>query len=145
MPAVVIPDEGNQQQHEMSLGVLPVVFVPWSLVLFANDLTPDATTVLADIEQPTFNGYGPVLLDPALWQFTPPASGCSHAQWGSLPYAWSVNGGPIQTIYGWAWIDTAAGVIRRIQRFEPTDIAPIVIGEQFTLPVLATFTGAECP
>lgn len=145
MPAVILPDEGIEDQHARSLGVDLPMFLPWRLMLFVNNITPDHATVLADLTEATFNGYHQITIDPSLWQFTPATDGCSHAQWTSTPYAWNVTGGPLDTIYGWAMIDPVGGVIRRCQRFDDADIAAVVIGQPFTLPILATFTSGECP
>lgn len=144
MGAQVLPDEGLIEQHQDLLGI-PRTALPRYLWLFSNDLEPDADTVLADLVQCTFGGYHAVLLDPAQFTGFTASGGCSHCTWASSPYAWSVTGGPIETVYGWAMVDTLAGVIRRVQRFDDADIAPVQIGEQFLLLPEFTLNSSECP
>jgi hypothetical protein len=144
MPAVVIPDEGLPLSIDSSLGVDSGAFVTPKLILFSNDVTPDQATVFGDLIEPTFDGYAQVDLDPGLWAQSALAAGCIHYAWSGGTYSWNVVAGPLDTIYGWAWIDATAGKIKRIQRFDAPDIAAVVIGSPFTLPVTATLKAAEC-
>lgn len=143
MPAQILTNESLTQQHSDLLAI-PRTALPYSLILWVNDFSPDADTVLANLLEASFGGYHRVLLDPSLFQFTSPDGGCSHAQWGSTPYAWYVTADPIQTIYGWAVIDPLAGITIRVQRFDPTDILTIVLGSQFLLLPAFTLTSAVC-
>lgn len=143
MPAQVLPDEGLIQQAQDLLAI-PRLALPRTLILFKNDITPDAGTVLADLVQPSWAGYHSVLLDPTLFTGFTVRNGCCHCTWGSAPYVWYVTGGPVSTVYGWAAIDTLAGVIRRVQRFDDLDIGPVVVGGQFLLLPEFTLNSSEC-
>jgi len=144
MPDQLMPDEGLIQQHQDALQIGISGRFPWKLLLWVNDIVPDADTVLADLQEATWDGYGRITIDPALWTAFTAVAGCSHAQWKLTPTSWLVNAGPLETVYGWAMIDELAAVIRRVQRFDAPDIAPVVLGVPFLLLPRVTFTSAAC-
>lgn len=47
-------------------------------------------------------------------------------------------------VYGWAMVDEIAGVIRRVQRFDDSNIQTVTVGSVFLLLPTVTFTSAEC-
>lgn len=144
MATTIMPNQGIIQQHQDSLQVGISGRIPWRLLLWKNDYVPIPTTVVADLTECNWSGYGRVTIDPALWTGFTAYQGCSHATWKTVPTIWPVTSGPIQTVYGWAMIDEMANVIRRVQRFDDSDIAPIVIGVPWLLLPRVTFTSAEC-
>lgn len=145
MPATIMPDEGLIQQHQDSLQIGISGRLPWRLMLWVNDLAVDFDTVLSDLVEASWVGYGRFTVDPTLWTGFTALHGCSHASWKLVPTEWAVTAGPLETVYGWAMIDEMAGLIRRVQRFEPSDIAPVAVGVPFLLLPRVTFTSAECP
>jgi len=120
-------------------GVLPL-----ELMFFVNDVTPTADTTLADLTEATFGGYSRLTLDRASWLIGSPADGCVHATWGSYAQVWYCTSGPVETIYGYAYVDASLGVIRLIQRFDVADIAPLEVGGRVLLLPEWTLTSAEC-
>ncbi len=144
MPDTIMPDEGIIQQHQDSLQIGISGRFPWKLMLWTNDFLPDFDTVLSDLTEATWVGYGRISITPADWTAFTALDGCSHAQWKLTPIAWPVTSGPLETVFGWAMIDEIAGLIRRVQRFDAEDIAPIVLGVPFLLLPRVTFTSAAC-
>lgn len=144
MADTIIPNEGLILQHQDSLQIGISGRLPWRLMLWKNDYLPVPGTVLASLTECDFAGYGRFTVDPTLWTGFDAVNGCSHATWKSVPTMWLVNGGPTQTVYGWAMVDEGMGIIKRVQRFDPADIAPLVIGVPFLLLPRVTFTSAAC-
>lgn len=144
MPAGFIPSEAAGVQLLESLGKnLPTV-LPWQLWLWVNDLEPDWDVVLADLEPATFAGYSPVNLERVYWTTPTVHEGCAHSTWKTEPVIWYVTGGPVETIYGFAFVDVSNGIIRYIQRLDEADIRPVSIGGKVTLLPTVTSTSAEC-
>jgi len=144
MSTTIIPDEGLILQHQDALQVGIPLRLPWKLILWKNDIEPDSATELADLVECDFGGYGRVTILPTNWTGFNALGGCSHATYGLVPVRWDVTSGPTQSVYGWAMIDDGNGVIRRVQRFESADIAPVVVGVPFLFLPEVTFTSAEC-
>jgi hypothetical protein len=144
MPAGIIPNEGLDPTIQELLGVVAVNPVPWQLMFFQNDITPDADTVFADLVEADFDGYNQLTLTRDQWVTEPADAGCIHATWGTVAQVWYVLGGPPQTLYGYAYYDATSDIIRFIQRFDPDDIAPLEIGGKVTLLPEYTLTSAEC-
>ena len=118
--------------------------LPWQLVLFANDLTPDHETEFADLVEPTWAGYHRVLMDRATWSDPTVLNGCARMQWGTVETVWDVTGPTSERVYGWGMLDELPGVLRFVQRFEEADIFPLAIGDKFRLQPVYTFTSAPC-
>lgn len=145
MPPGILPNEGIGAQLEYILKSAISGVLPWELMFFVNDITPTAATVLADLVEASWSGYMRATLDRADWTTPTVDDGCAHSTWGTDAIVWYVTGGPTETNYGYALVDTMAGVIRCIQRFDDEDITPVVIGGQVTLLPEYTLTSAECP
>lgn len=144
MPAGFLPDEGIQFQLECILKRPLPGILPWTLILFVNDLNPDFDVTLDDLEEATWSGYSRVTLDRSNWTTTSVADGCAHAVWGNDAIVWYVTGGPVQTNYGYAYVDFTTDEIRFIQRFDAEDIRPVQVGGKVTLLPMYTLTSAEC-
>jgi len=144
MPAGLLPNEGIGQQLECILSRSVAGVMPWQLILWVNDLVPDADTVLADLVEASFAGYFPVSMDRALWTTPAVAGGCAHSTWQAVPTVWFVTGGPVETIYGYAYVDATSGVVRFVQRLDSADIAPVEIGGKVSILPAYTLTSAEC-
>lgn len=88
----------------------------WVLILWANNLVPDADTELLDLVPASFSGYSDVELSRGGW--TPPAlvGDKSVVTYGTEPTIWYVTGS-YQTIYGYAIYDPAAEVLLIVERF----------------------------
>lgn len=145
MPDGILPDEGIGVQLRRILDPASADHATWRLILFVNDITPDADTVLADLTEATWAGYSFVTMIPGNWTTPEVDTGCATSTYGTTPLTWYVTGGPLQTNYGYAMIDPGAGVIRFVQRFEPADIQPVVVGARVILLPTYTLTSAACP
>lgn len=85
----------------------------WRFGLFQNDLTPDLSTVLAQIVPATFSGYAG-LLTAAGW--TAPALEGNRAVSRPGPLSWTHDGGAVANwIYGY-YVQTLAGALVLAQR-----------------------------
>lgn len=144
MAAGLLPDEGIGDVLEYILQRSIAGVLPWTLILWVNDLIPDADTELADLVEATWGGYSRVTLDRATWTTPDVDHGCAHSTWGTTPQIWYVTGGPVETIYGYAYVDFTAGVLRFIQRLDDADIAPVSVGGKVTILPAFTLTSAEC-
>ncbi|MCE5292093.1 MAG: hypothetical protein LLG14_23020 [Nocardiaceae bacterium] len=145
MPAGLLPDEGIAAQLEYILKASISGVLPWQLMLFVNDIVPTHATVLADLVEATFQGYARVNLTRSEWTTPTVHDGCAHSTWGSTVVTWYVNGGPTETIYGYAYVDASMGVIRLVQRLDAGDIRPVEIGGKVTMLPEYSLTSAECP
>jgi hypothetical protein len=145
MPAGLLPDEGIGDLLEYILKRSISGVVPWQLIFFVNDITPDNTTVLADLTEATWGGYSRVDLDRDTWTVPDVNPNCAHSTWGVDAIVYFVTSGPLETNYGYAYIDPTEGVIRFIQRFDAPDIAPVEVGGKVTILPAFTLTTAECP
>lgn len=144
MPAGFIPNEGLAPTLEELLGKTAPSLLPWQLIFWVNDLEPDFDVVLADLVEATWDGYTRLTLSRDLWTTPTVADGCAHSTFTEEATQWFVLGGPTETNYGYAYIDTGAGVIRFIQRFDDDDITPVVVGGKVVLLPEYTFTSHEC-
>lgn len=144
MPAGLLPDEGIADQLAYILQKSISGVLPWQLMFFTNDIDPDAATVLDDLEEATFGGYSRLTLDRAEWVIGEPDAGCVHATWGTTAQVWYCTSGPVETIYGYAYVDASLGVLRFVQRFDDDDIEPLEVGGRLMLLPAYTLTSAEC-
>lgn len=144
MPAGLLPNEGIADQLEYLLKRSISGVLPWTLVLWINDIVPDADTVYDDLEDATFVGYSAVTMDRDQWTTPTVEDGCAHSTWKDVATVWFVNGGPTQTIYGYAYVDESEEVIRFIQRLDDADIQPVTVGGKVSILPAYTLTSAEC-
>jgi hypothetical protein len=145
MPAGLLPDEGIADQLSYLLSATISGVVPWQLVLWVNDITPDYDTVFSDLTEATWPGYSRQTLTRANWTAPTVNMGCATSTWQETPiiyYVGSVSPGTIN--YGAAYYDPGAGVLRWVQRFDDTDLNPISTGGQFQLLPQYTLTSAAC-
>lgn len=138
MAAGLLPNEGIAAQLEYILRAPILGVVPWELLLWVNDIVPDADVELGDLEEASFNGYTRYTLPREQWTVPEVEDGCARSTWGTVPLQWVVGNGLVQTPYGYAMIDESSGVIRFIQRFDEADITPALVGR--TLKLLPTYT-----
>lgn len=144
MAAGLLPNEGIADQLAYILQKSISGVLPWQLRYFVNDIVPDADTVLDDLVEASFTGYTRLTMDRDLWVIGEPDAGCVHATFGTYAQVWYCTAGPVETIYGYAYVDASLGVIRFIQRFDDADIAPLEIGGRILLLPEYTFRSAEC-
>lgn len=144
MPAGLLPDEGIADQLSYILSRSISGVLPWQLMFWTNDIIPDSGTVLDDLVEATFGGYVRLTMDRDNWVIGTPSAGCVHATWGTTAQVWYCTAGPVETIYGYAYVDTSLGVIRFVQRFDDDDIAPLEVGGKILLLPEYTLTSAEC-
>lgn len=145
MPDGLLPAEGIGQQLECILSRTVSGVPPWGCILWVNDITPTAATVLDDLVEATWSGYSPMTLPRSDWTTPVVTYGCAVSTWGTTPIVWYVTGGPSETVYGYALVDTTAGVIRYVQRFEEADIEPVEVGGRVSLLPRYTLTSCACP
>lgn len=145
MPDGLLPNEGIgallQYQIQSTIsGVLPLRFV-----FFVNDLVPTATTVLADLVLSSFGGFTPFDLSRAEWTDPIVSGNCAVSTWGTDVLEWTFTSGPLETIYGYAYIDYAGHLLRFVQRFDDADIQTVVVGEKIRLLPRFSLTSCACP
>lgn len=144
MPAGLIPNEGIGAALQELLGATVPSILPWQMMFWKNNIVPDADTVLADLVESDWGGYVRLTLSRAGWTVPTVVNGCAHSTWGVDPVEWSVTGGPEQAVFGCAYVDLGAGVLRYVQRFDDEDIVSVIIpGLVKCLPEF-TLTSAEC-
>lgn len=144
MPAGILPNEGLGLTLSELLGRAAIPLLPWKLVLWVNDITPTYATTWGQLVEASWIGYGRENLDRATWNEPTVSAGCAHATYGTDPFSFNVTGGPLQTVYGCAYLDTLNGVLRFVQRFDPADVKTVEIGSVYKVPPLFTLTSAEC-
>lgn len=145
MPEGFLPDEGIGDQLEYILNRSIAGVLSWQLLFWVNDFVPTHAVTLADLVEASFSGYSRLTLDRSEWTTPTVHSGCAHSTWGTDAQVWYVTGGPVETIYGYAYLDVTTGKIRFIQRYDDADIEPISIGGKVTLLPAYTLTSAACP
>jgi hypothetical protein len=146
MPSAVLPDEGLADQLAYVLSAPIVGVLPWTLILWVNDLVPDHSTVLGDLVEATWPGYHRYVLDRSEWTVPVVSQGCVASTWGTVPLSWTVGVVAAPTInYGAAYVDLGSGVLRWVQRFDNADLNPLVSGSQWRLLPQYTLTSAACP
>lgn len=144
MPAGLIPNEGLAVTLRELLGAVPPSVLPWQMLLWVNDYVPTAAATLDDLQEAGFQGYARQVLSRDLWSVPTVAAGCAHSTWGVEPIVWTVTGGPVETVYGYAYVDPGESVLRFIQRFDPADVTPIIVPGRVLLLPEYTLTSAEC-
>lgn len=136
MNHLVIPNEGKNDLLRYQVKETVPGVNPWTLRLYANDLTPDAETVLSDVEEADWLGYAGVTMTRSVW--TSPVldteDNFSKSTWGETPTEWT-NDDVEATVYGCYYTDDDAGVIRGIFRFD----TPITIPTGGSITVLPSF------
>lgn len=144
MPAGILPDEGIAAQLSYILSATISGVLPWQLVLFVNDITPDYNTVFSDLEEATWPGYSRQTLTRSAWTAPEVFEGCATSTWGTSPIRFYVGAVSHVTNYGAAYYDQSNDVLRWVQRFDDADIAPLQTGGQFQLLPVYTLTSADC-
>lgn len=140
----VLPDEGIGQILQWILKTdLPGV-LPWQLMLFVNDITPTYSTVLADLTEASWGGYGRWNLLRENWIDPEIDEGCATSTYGTEPLSWSVGDPFDQMNYGVAFVDRSVGVLRYVERFASEDIFSLESGMAYSLLPVYTLTSAAC-
>lgn len=124
----ICPDEGLERRLLRLLVNADTEFQPWSALLFVNDFTPDESTTLADLEEPTWLAYSRRSLQADQWQLLGVTANEANAQWGESPIQWDNDSGPDETVYGYAIYDSLLSQLVLVQRFDPSDIREIETG-----------------
>lgn len=145
MPDGILPNEGIGQQLECILSRSVGGVAPWKLILWVNDIDPDADTTFADLVEASWSGYTALTLPRSDWTTPMVINGCAVSTYTETPQVWYVTGGPTETNYGYALVDSITNVIRFIQRFEEEDLAPVEPGGRVTLLPRYTLTSCACP
>lgn len=144
MPAGLLPNDGLTDHLNNLLKGTEGDALPWELLLWTNDITPDANTQIGDLVEATFGGYDRVTMDVSEWTEPTVEDGCAHSTWGTVATVWFVTAGPAQTIRGCAYLNPTSNTLAFIQRFDPGDIAPIVVGGKVSLLPQFTLNSSEC-
>jgi hypothetical protein len=144
MPNGILTDLGAATPLKFWLSQSIAGVIDWQLRLFKNDYVPVDGTLLSNLTEPTFGGYTRVTLTRSMWTSPVVTAGCAVSTWGTDPYIWYVTASPLDTIYGWCMVDTVAGELRWVQRFDDADIAPLELGARFLLLPTITMTSAAC-
>lgn len=137
MPTVyAIPDEGLSHLLDWMIRDPITPDHTLELRIFANNITPSRTSVLASFTEATFAGYSRRTLTRAGWT---PAEveddhvARSHRAAGGQTYLVT---GDFQTVYGIYLVEPSLGVVIAAQRFlEPIDTA---VTQTFTLDPIVT-------
>lgn len=126
----ICPDEGLERRLLRLLVNADTEFQPWSCLLFVNDFTPDVTTTLADLDEPTWLSYARKSLQADQWVMLGVTDSEANAQYGEEPLYWENDSGPDETVYGYAIYDSMLSQLVLVQRFDPDDIREIETGQQ---------------
>jgi hypothetical protein len=145
VPPGLLPNEGIADQLSYIISAPISGVLPWELMLWTNDLVPDADTVLDDLEEAIWYGYHRVSMDRSTWTVPTVNDGCAYSTLGTDPIVWTNGSSGSVTNYGVAYVDESSGVLRWVQRFDDDDIRALAPGEKFTLLPVYTLTSAECP
>lgn len=124
----IVPDEGLAQELNDLLVNAGTSFAAWQVMLWVNDFVPDFDTVLADLVEATFPGYSRRALTAVNWSAPTITAHLATSQNGATAQSWTVGGGSDVTVFGHAYVDTIAGVLRLVQRWDDADIAPVSPG-----------------
>lgn len=144
MAAGLIPTEGVGPTLLELLGAVPTPTLPWQMLLWQNDFLPTVAVTLVDLVECDFAGYNRLTLLRENWQTPTVSAGCAHSTWGTDPVVWDVVGGPVQTVFGYAYVEMLTGVLRFVQRFDDDDLTPILIPGTVSVLPEYTLTSAEC-
>ena len=142
MPDGVVPNEGLARGLQWTLVNPDTTFQAWELLLFTNDITPNAATVAADLVEPSWTSYARVGLTAAAWSSPVVEDNLAVSDWGSEPVVFTNEESDTETVYGCAIFDPQFGVLRFVQRFDAGDIRPIAAGESVSIIPRLTRRGA---
>lgn len=125
----IVPKEGRLSALE---GLRSSPLGSAACVLFENDLTPDADTVLADLDEPTWTGYSRLALsgwsDPAL-------TADDHAVTVAGTVTWTKTDSGSADVYGYAVIDSDDKILG-IERFAS---APVSVDQLIPFPLAVSY------
>lgn len=129
--AAIIPNEGERRilQARKDIG-------PQRVILFKNDITPDADTVFADLTECDFSGYSRQV--PSFGSITTGVDG--RAVMTAAPVLFVHDGGgTANDVYGAALIDADSGseVILSIERLPSPPEALSAVGDSVTVTIVA--------
>lgn len=144
MAVGLLPDEGIGDQLAYLLSAPIPGVLPWQLIIWVNDIQPDADTVFDDLLEASWSGYSRLTLDRSTWTVPTVSNGCAVSTYGTVPLVYMPSGDLIETNYGAAYYDASKDVLRWIQRFEDGDIAPIVPGRSWSILPQYTLTSSTC-
>lgn len=145
MPNGLMPTEGIGDLCEYILKRSISGVLPWRFRFWVNDLTPTVATTADQLVWSTFGGFTPFDLSRDEWTVPVVTGGCAVSTWGTDVQSWTVTGGPIETIYGYAFVDPTLNVLRFVQRFDAADIRPVEIGKKVKLLPRYTLSSCACP
>lgn len=138
--SLVAPNEGLADQLDYILKSTISGVANWTLVLFKNNLTPNQSTVYADLTLATFGGYSPVTLSRSTWTSAVISADKAVSTYDTTPQIWLVSSGS-ETIYGYAIVTPSSPVIRYVERFA----SPIAVSAGGIIGVLPRVTLTTAP
>ncbi len=119
---LVTPNIGLPTLLSRMLRADVIGFSDFVLMLWANDIEPDQSTVFSLLTPATFNGYNPIVMDRTLWTVPTIVDDQATTTWGTVPFEWTCSGAP-QTVYGYAAFDPSSFALLIVERFdEPRDV-----------------------
>lgn len=144
MPAGLLPNVGIADQLSYILSATITGVLPWSMLMFKNNIVPTKDTVLADLVESDWSGYSRLSLSRGVWM-TPVVTGnCARSTWGTDPQVWIPSGGAGQKVYGVAYLDITTGRLRFVQRLDTPDIVDVEVGVPISILPAYTLTSAAC-
>jgi len=132
VPNGIVPDEGLADECSAIVNNPATQFVAWQLLLWVNDYTPDDSTTLADLVEATFTGYSRRALVAVNWS-VPTVAAHVATTTNSPTQTWTNGDAAPVTVFGSAYLDVTAGVLRRVQRFDVSDIVAVQPGGTITV------------
>jgi len=133
MPAVVLyPNSACLDEIEL----MRTDLVDCLVKLFTNDVSVTPSILLADLDEADFSGYAEIEVAALLPAYLDPEGGAS-AQIATVQF--NHSGGPVaNTIFG-AWVETAAGDLRLVIKFEE-GVPMQLLGDSIPLDIKFNFS-----
>jgi len=137
--ALVICDAGELRLLDLMLKTALDVDETFTLHLFKNDITPDASSAVGDFTEADFTGYSSVSLLRATWTSAVTDTGVATTQYGNSPLSWSCTGSG-NTVYG-AYVLDGNGDLVWAEKFSTA--RTLVNGDVLNYTVVFTLNSAN--
>jgi hypothetical protein len=115
----------------------------WVIILLAADPPQRTDLTLADLVEPTNDGYSRKRLLRNGWVVGTPAGGCTVATMPGLDVVWFADSGSTQ-IFGAAYYNPQSGKLIAVFRFKDAKIVTWNAGSALTIAPGFTLTSAMC-
>lgn len=128
--ALLVPDVGKPKLLDLAATPGAGTF---QMHLFQNDIVPDHATLVTDLDEADFDGYGPKSLLGRTDALTLDVSRRAVTKWTAINWVLTLDAVTPNQIYGYWVVDPGSGAMVWIERFGSGVVPMVSAGDSLTI------------